>query len=219
MLATLVRCKPPVPTKIERSGRRGGLDGLTVGRIPYPAAVGRRVSSRLVPLQANASLDREAALKELLTAALEPSYRLAVLLLRDRPLAEEATHDAVVRALRSMRSLRDLCAFEPWFRRIVVNACRDAGRRRRGAELPLVDEIGPQLPDPSGPWIERAALASALAHLSLVHREVIALRFYADLPVEAIADTLGIRVGTAKSRLHYALRELRAEYDAGTRIR
>jgi len=45
--------------------------------------------------------------------------------------------------------------------------------------------------------------------LSPDHRVVVALRYYLDLPVDAIADQLGIPVGTVHSRLHYALQRLR----------
>jgi RNA polymerase sigma-70 factor (ECF subfamily) len=46
--------------------------------------------------------------------------------------------------------------------------------------------------------------------LPVDQRIVVVLRYWADLPVEAIADRLGVPAGTVKSRLHYALRALRA---------
>jgi RNA polymerase sigma-70 factor (ECF subfamily) len=64
---------------------------------------------------------------------------------------------------------------------------------------------------------EREALAGALAELSPDHRLVIVLRFYADLSLEQISARTGERLGTVKSRLHYALEALRAAYDAGSR--
>ena len=64
---------------------------------------------------------------------------------------------------------------------------------------------------------ERQALAQALAELTPEHRTVIALRYVADLPTDEIAKRLGERPGTVRSRLHYALRELRAAHDAAQR--
>jgi RNA polymerase sigma-70 factor (ECF subfamily) len=64
---------------------------------------------------------------------------------------------------------------------------------------------------------EREALAGALTALSPDHRLVIVLRFYADLSLEQIAERTGERLGTVKSRLHYALEALRAAYDAASR--
>jgi RNA polymerase sigma factor (sigma-70 family) len=73
------------------------------------------------------------------------------------------------------------------------------------------------VPDPAPRFAERDAMSQALSSLTPEHREVIVLRFYADLPIEAIAASLGIRIGTAKSRLHRALAQLRAAYDASAR--
>jgi RNA polymerase sigma-70 factor (ECF subfamily) len=49
--------------------------------------------------------------------------------------------------------------------------------------------------------------------LSADHRVVVVLRYWRDLPIEAIADRLGVPSGTVRSRLHYALRELRREIE------
>ena len=54
---------------------------------------------------------------------------------------------------------------------------------------------------------------TGIAALSPEHRVVVALRFYRDLPVEAIASLLGIPAGTVHSRLHYALKHLHAAID------
>lgn len=176
-----------------------------------------RMSSRSLALGTMADVDRDDAVRALLAERLEPSYNLARLLVRDRGLAEEATHDAVVRALRSSRQLRDPDAFDGWFRRILVNCCRDALRRRGDRPAPIVPAPPQTVPDPTVGWIERDAMDQALATLSDQHREVVVLRYYADLPIDAIARSLGIRAGTVKSRLHRALSQLRAEYDAASR--
>jgi RNA polymerase sigma-70 factor (ECF subfamily) len=150
---------------------------------------------------------------------LDASYRLATVLLRDRHLAEEATHDAVVKAMKSARTLRDPSAFNAWFRRILVNACHEVRRKHGGnRSLPIDEAPMPALShDPAAAWSERDALSAAMRELSPDHREVIALRFYADLPIEDIAATIGVRSGTVKSRLHRALEQLRAAYDAAGR--
>ena len=46
------------------------------------------------------------------------------------------------------------------------------------------------------------------------HRVVLFLRFYEDLTVDQIAERIGIRQGTVKSRLHYGLERLRQAYEA-----
>lgn len=163
---------------------------------------------------------REAAFRRLVDERLESSYRLATVLLGDRSAAEDATHDAIVRAWRGFGRLRDPAAFDGWFRRILVNSCRDHQRGRRArATVPMDLEpigAGPDA-DLAAVWAERDALARALDSLGPQHREVVVLRYLADLPVDEIARVLGAPLGTVKSRLHHALAYLRAHYDAAER--
>jgi RNA polymerase sigma-70 factor (ECF subfamily) len=161
------------------------------------------------------------AFRGLVAGRLDAAYRLATVVLGDPVEAEDATHDAVVRAWASFGSLRDPASFDAWFQRIVVNCCRDRMRRRRvRRSLPLdTDLLGlPIVADAAQHAPERDALARALERLTPDHRMVVVLRYYADLPIEAIAQRLGEPSGTIRSRLHHALRSLRAAYDAGTRL-
>lgn len=155
-------------------------------------------------------------------AALDRAYRTARLILLDPADAEDATGDAALSAWRRFGELRDPDRFEAWFGRILVNACRDRLRARRHRTIP-VDWIEtaprglPAEPDPAEATVRRDALRGAFRELSPEHREVVALRFYADLTVEQIAERTGARPGTVKSRLHYALRQLRASVEANAR--
>ena len=146
--------------------------------------------------------------------ALERAYRYATLMLGDRADAEDATHDAALTAWRHLGELRDPGKFEAWFGRIVVNACRDRLRRRR--RMPIHVELDSELasPDANDDFAPHDALAAAIRSLGADHREVVVLRYYGDLSVDQIAARTGVGAGTVKSRLHYALRELRAAVDA-----
>lgn len=150
--------------------------------------------------------------------ALDAAYRYATLILGDRFEAEDATHDAAVTAWRRFGDLRDPNRFEAWFGRILVNACRDRLRRRgRTAHVTLDERIAERgSSDPTEPVARRHELAAALGNLSIDHREVVVLRFYADLTVDQIAARTGVGAGTVKSRLHYALRHLRHVLDEET---
>lgn len=145
---------------------------------------------------------------------IDGAYHYATLMLGNRPDAEDATHDAALTAWRHLGELRDPAKFEAWFGRIVVNACRDRLRSRR--RMPLHVALDPELssPDPNSGFARRDALAGAIRSLSTDHREVVVLRFFADLTVDQIAARTGVGAGTVKSRLHYALRDLRAAVDA-----
>lgn len=161
--------------------------------------------------------ERKAAFDRLAERHLAESYRLAALILGDRSEAEDATHEAAIRAWRAWSTLRDRDKFEPWFQRILVNVCRSHAQRRRVREV-AVDQLESSMPDPNAEMAERAAIRAALGRLTPAHRVVVVLRFYADLSIEEIAERTGDRAGTVRSRLHYALRELRAAYDAGGRV-
>jgi RNA polymerase sigma-70 factor (ECF subfamily) len=71
--------------------------------------------------------------------------------------------------------------------------------------------------DGIGSVVDRDQLESGFRRLSLDHRAVVVLHHYLDLPLDRVADALGIPVGTAYSRLHYAMRGLRAALDADAR--
>jgi RNA polymerase sigma factor (sigma-70 family) len=166
---------------------------------------------------ARSETEREAAFQRLTQARLERAYRLASILLRDQSEAEDAVHDAAVRAWQRWDDLRDLAAFDAWFDRIVVSCCRDRARRRLADSI---DRLGvePAAPDEPGHLAgERDGLRRALAALDADHRAVVVLRYVEDLSVPAIATRTGQREGTVKSRLHYALRQLRAAWDAAER--
>ena len=64
---------------------------------------------------------------------------------------------------------------------------------------------------------DRDQLERAFRRLSVDHRAVVVLHHYLDLPLPRVADALGIPEGTARSRLYYAMRGLRAALDADAR--
>lgn len=159
--------------------------------------------------------------EDLVESRLDACYRLAAVLLNDRIEAEDATHEAMLRAQRSWASVRDPEAAAAWLDRIVVNECRDRLRRQRiSRTIVEVQRVGTEPVAPQhdiGP-AERTALRDALAELEPDHRVVVVLRYLLDLPVDEIARRTGAPTGTVKSRLHHALRQLRAAFDAAARL-
>ena len=65
--------------------------------------------------------------------------------------------------------------------------------------------------------IDRDQLETAIRRLSVDHRTVLVLHYYADVPVDRVARILDIPVGTVQSRLHYAMRSMRAALEADAR--
>jgi RNA polymerase sigma-70 factor (ECF subfamily) len=68
--------------------------------------------------------------------------------------------------------------------------------------------------DSSGQSLERDRLERGFSRLSVAHRTIVVLRLGVGLSFEEIAATIDVPIGTARSRLHYALRTLRAAIEA-----
>jgi RNA polymerase sigma factor (sigma-70 family) len=143
-------------------------------------------------------------------ARLLKSYRTAALILRDRDEAEDATQEAIAQAWARWASLRDLSRFDAWFERILVNTCLNHLRHARTVAMVALDENADcAAPEWHSAAMARLALDGAFVRLSPEQRAIVVLRFWRDLPMGEIAERLGIATGTAKSRLHRALKSLR----------
>ncbi len=71
--------------------------------------------------------------------------------------------------------------------------------------------------DGTGEVVDRDQLERAFRRLSIDHRAVVVLHHYLDWPLDRVAEALGVPVGTVRSRLHHAMRGLRAALDADLR--
>ena len=139
-------------------------------------------------------------------------------IVRDLALAEDATQQALLAIWRDLPQLRDPAHFDAWSYRLLVRACyAEANRARRSApNLRLLPADEPAA-DALGAVIDRDQLERGFRRLSLEHRTVLVLQHYLDLSLAEIADVLGVPVGTVASRLHHAMRGLRAALDADAR--
>jgi RNA polymerase sigma-70 factor (ECF subfamily) len=144
---------------------------------------------------------------------------IAVRILRDIDLAEDAVQAALVVAWTELRTLRDPSRFEPWLHRILTNACyAEARRRRRWSEgLRVLPGAGAHGPDEYLTVDDRDQLERALRRLTVQQRAVLVYHHYLGLPITEVAERTELPVGTAKSRLHHATRALRASIDADAR--
>jgi RNA polymerase sigma-70 factor, ECF subfamily len=140
-------------------------------------------------------------------------------ILRDLAAAEDATQQALLSIWRDLPHLRDPARFDAWSYRLLVRACYAEARRTRqwSPNIRLLPADEPMEPDALGAVADRDQLERGFRHLSLDHRTVVVLHHYLDLPLDAIADVLGTSSGTVASRLHYAMRGLRAALDADAR--
>jgi RNA polymerase sigma-70 factor (ECF subfamily) len=156
--------------------------------------------------------DAFAALTGPVVARLDAAARL---ILRDGELARDAVQDSMVRAWRDLPGLRDPDRFMPWLRRLTVNACLDVARRRRrrSIEIELTPVVMPSVGDETAGVMDREIIDEALRQLDPESRAVIVLHYFLGMPLQDIAVTLRIPVGTVKSRLHRSLRSMRVSLE------
>lgn len=131
-------------------------------------------------------------------------YNLAYRLLGGREDAREATQEAFLSCFRHLRSFRGEAAFSTWLHRIAVNACYDTIRRRpEGVSLDAAEGLEPTpAPDHSDATAQAIDVQRALLTVPEEFRAVLVMHDIQDLPLQEIADSLEIPVGTVKSRLH-----------------
>lgn len=148
--------------------------------------------------------------EEYVAARRSALVRSAVLLGCPRADAEDVVQTALLKCYRSWRRVQRADQPDAYVYRVLVNAFRDARARRWHGELPTAE-----LPD--GP-VEGAdpttglAVRRALAAMSVQHREVLVLRYYADLSERETSEALGVPPGTVKSRTARALAALAADH-------
>jgi RNA polymerase sigma factor (sigma-70 family) len=158
---------------------------------------------------------------ELVRAHQGIAFRTAFLIARDPSDAEEAAQDGFVKAYRALGRFRRGAPFRPWLLQIVANEARNRRRsagRRANLALRLADEVRPgdAVPSPEAALLSderRAELLAAVERLREEERLVVSCRFFLGLSEDETAQTLGLKLGTVKSRTSRALAQLREEVE------
>jgi RNA polymerase sigma-70 factor (ECF subfamily) len=150
----------------------------------------------------------EAAFDSLVGPLIEPGFKLAAVMLRDREEARDAVQEACVLAWRRLSQLRAEAQLRSWFLTIVANQCRSKRRARWWSELRL-----PSIHESRGHDREdldsRLDLDRELRGLPMRQRTALFLFFYADLPLAEVARVLKVSPQAAKSLVQRAVVSLR----------
>ena len=132
-------------------------------------------------------------------------YQTAVLYLGDEAAAEEALSEAVYKALRGCKKLRQPEYFDTWITRILLNVCADEHRRKkRLVELDV-------LPETAVEAFDSLPLREAIARLPQELREIVILRYFSCYTLHECAEILHVPQGTVATRQRRALTLLRLE--------
>jgi RNA polymerase sigma-70 factor (ECF subfamily) len=160
---------------------------------------------------------RKEAFERLYAQHADPLLGFLIYRTGDRALAEDLLSDTFERAIGArMRFDRRKASEKTWLYTIALNCLRDQRRRQRAEKRAVgraAPASGPAIPDASDAVAERDLVARALEALSDDERDVVALRYGAELTVPEIAKLAGLSESTARGRLYAALRKLRDEID------
>ena len=137
--------------------------------------------------------------------------RLAAVLVGDVATAEDVVQDSFIAMGRAWWRLRDTARALPYLRRSVINRSRSVLRHRVVADrqFPALGSTGASAEDSALAVVQRSSVLAALSTLSFRQREVMVLRYYADLSEAQIAAALGISRGAVKSHIARAKDSLR----------
>jgi RNA polymerase sigma-70 factor, ECF subfamily len=152
------------------------------------------------------------AFRALVTASIDRLHGVAYRILGDADRADDATQQALIAAWDHLRSLRDPDRFDAWTYRLTVHAAYREARKARAWRdaVRWIASEEPSTGEGSDRLADRDELEHAFVELTPEHRAVLALRYYADLSLNQIAEVLEIPVGTVGSRLNHAMQRLRA---------
>lgn len=143
---------------------------------------------------------------------IEPAYRLAFAILRQREAAEDTVQEATLKAWHRIEQFRDeRGGIRAWYFTIVANECRSLRRARWWSVLRLSD-LRPQR-RAEDMALTAAELRHSILRLPASDRLLLYLFYWLDLPLEEVAAVAGISTAAARSRLYRAVGRLRLELD------
>jgi RNA polymerase sigma-70 factor (sigma-E family) len=176
-----------------------------------PSAVEGTLQERMARDGATARWDADQAVTTIYREHYRSLVRLASMLVADTGTAEDVVQDSFVAMHNAWRRLRDADKGLSYLRQSVVNRSRSV-LRHRGVAQRHAPKPAPDMPSAEhGAFalLERRSVINALAGLPARQREVLVLKFYADLSEAGIAQTMGISQGAVKSHTSRAMAAMR----------
>ncbi|MDQ0339837.1 RNA polymerase sigma-70 factor (ECF subfamily) [Caldalkalibacillus uzonensis] len=143
-------------------------------------------------------------------------------MLHDTEKAEDLVQETFIRVMRYVHKEQPPAKIKPWVYQVALNLCRDywksAGYRseRRGLEqIPEQKDPRPSVIEIYERQEERQAIIRALDLLPDIQKQIVILRFYQELKLQEISDTLKLPLGTVKTYLYRALKTLKSTLNEG----
>lgn len=148
----------------------------------------------------------------LIAPLIEPAYRLAYAILRQREAAEDMVQEATLKAWRKLPQYRgNRSGFRFWYFTIVAHECRSLQRGRWWSVLHMGDVRRP--PANVDRALNASELRQSIGRLAYWDRVLLYLFYWLDLPIDEVAVVIGVSPATAKARLYRAVGRLRLQLD------
>ncbi|MFC1563114.1 RNA polymerase sigma factor, partial [candidate division KSB1 bacterium] len=150
-----------------------------------------------------------------------PIYQLAYRFLGNEEDAKDICQNTFIKAYKNIRKIKDIESFPMWIRRIAVNLCKDEFSRRKreryASQINLGNESSFNVSDNNKADFEEEIMKKdvgeiikkAVGTLREEQKIILILKEYQGLKFTEIAEVLNISVNTAKSRMYYALKNVK----------
>ena len=147
-------------------------------------------------------------LENYLLQNIDSAFRFAYSYMKNREDAEDVVSESIIKALKSVKSLKDEENIKPWFYKIIVNTALNNLKKRN--RLVYISE---ELDSEKGKNDDYSALSfeSLTEKLDVRYKGIIVMRFFENMSIKEIAQTLDMNENTVKTRLYRGLEILRIQ--------
>ncbi len=153
-------------------------------------------------------MDNRELFEQFIRQNVDGAYRFAYTYMKNREDAEDVVNESVIKALRSIRSLRNPDYIKTWFYKIIVNTSLTQLRRKK--QFVALEHVEEAAEDDHA----RLLFDSMVAGVGEPDRTILVLRYCEGMTLSQIARVLDMNENTIKTRLYRALRTLRANMEA-----
>lgn len=151
---------------------------------------------------------------KLLDPIKENLYKVSFMYLQNENDTLDCVHEAIIKAIKSLKTLKNPQYFNAWMTRITINVCKDY--IKKNSKVTLVDirdfESNLIIEDDKNSF-EDYNIITSLDKLSEKERELIVMRYLDDKSLKDISDEINIPLGTVKSRLNRTLKKLKMYFE------
>lgn len=139
----------------------------------------------------------------------EKLYRVSFVYLRNEDDALDCVHDGIIKAIKSLDTLKEPQHFNTWITKIIVNVCKDHIKKNSKVVLVDINDYENKLISEDNKNDINFEIKTALNKLSEKERNLIVMRYLEDNSLKDIVTKTNLPLGTVKSRLNRTLIKLR----------